>query len=98
MTPTITEPDVEQATLAWLEGLGWSVAHGPDIAPDAPGAERDDYGQVVLEQRLPDALALLNPNLPVSALDEAFRKLTPSEGPTLETRNRALSTEWPQTA
>ena len=90
MTPALTESDVEQAALSWLEGLGWSVAHGPDIAPDTPGAERDDYGQVVLEQRLRDTLALLNPDLPASAMDEAFRKLTPSEGPTLETRNHAF--------
>ena len=30
---TITEADVEQAALDWLSGLGWGVAHGPDIAP-----------------------------------------------------------------
>ena len=47
---TITEADVEAAALAWLSGLGWGVAHGPDIAPDAPGAERTDYGQVILER------------------------------------------------
>ena len=33
MTPAITESTVEQAALAWLESLVWSVAHGPDIAP-----------------------------------------------------------------
>ena len=37
---TITEADVEQVALAWLSGLGWQAAHGPDIAPDAPGAEQ----------------------------------------------------------
>ena len=47
---TITEAHVEQAALEWLADLGWRVAHGPDIAPDAPGAERTDYGQVVLER------------------------------------------------
>ena len=31
---TLSEADVESATLAWLKGLGWGVAHGPDIAPD----------------------------------------------------------------
>ena len=90
MTPALTESDVEAAALDWLAGVGWSVAHGPDIAPDAPGAERDDYGQVVLEQRLRDALALLNHDLPAAALDDAFRRLTRPEGPTLETRNRAF--------
>ncbi len=87
---TITEADVEQAALDWLSGLGWQVAHGPDIAPDTPGAERSDYGQVVLERRLRDALARLNPALPADSLDGAFRKLTRPEGPTLEARNRAF--------
>ena len=87
---TLTEADVEQAALDWLVALGWSVAHGSDIAPDAPGAERDDFGDVVLERRLRDALASLNPDLPVSVLEDAFRKLTRPEGSTLEARNRAF--------
>ena len=41
---TLTEADVESAALDWLSDLGWAVAHGPDIAPDTPNAERDDYG------------------------------------------------------
>ena len=59
---TITEADVEEAALAWLADLGWRVEHGPDIAPDTPNAERDEYDQVVLERRLRDALAELNPS------------------------------------
>ena len=86
----MTESVVEQATLAWLEGLGWSIAHGPDIAPDAPGAERADYGEVVLGRRLQDALARLNPDLPVLARDDTFRRLIRPEGTTLEARNRAF--------
>ena len=41
---TLTEADIEQAALAWLVGLGWRVAHGPDIAPGAPEAERAGFG------------------------------------------------------
>ena len=87
---TITEADVERAALDWLSSLGWQVAHGSDIAPETPHAERDDYGQVVLERRLRDALAELNPGLPAPALDDAFRKLTRPQGSTLEARNRAF--------
>ena len=85
---TINEAVVEEAALAWLFDLGWGVAHGPEIAPDTPNAERDEYGQVVLERRLRDSLAELNPALPVDALDDALRKLTRPEGSTLEARNR----------
>ena len=87
---TLTEAVVEEAALAWLGLMSWQVGHGPDIAPDTPNAERDDYGQVVLEHRLRDTLAELNPGLPISALDDAFRRLTRPEGSTLEARNRTF--------
>ena len=80
----VKEATVEDAALAYLESLGWTMA------PSAAAAERTDYGQVVLEHRLRDALARLNPALPASALDDARRKLTRPEGATLETRNRAF--------
>ena len=80
---SITESEVEAAALEWLESLGWSVAQGPDIAPDTPGAERAHYGAVVLEGRLRAALARLSPDLPSAALDDVFRKLTRPEGATL---------------
>ena len=86
----VTESVVEQAALAWLEAVGWSIAHGPEIAPDTLLAERRDYGEVLLSQRLRDALARLNPALPADALEDAFRKLTRPEGADLNQRNRAL--------
>ena len=86
----ITESDVENATLEWLSGHGWKIANGRDNALDDPYTERDNVGQVVLEYRLRDALAALNPSVPSSALDDAYRKLTRPEGSTLEGRNRAF--------
>ena len=86
----ITESVVEQASIAWLESLGWNVAHTPGIAPGSPGAERSGYGEVVLERRLRDALARLNPDLPDTALDDAFRRLVRPEGATPEASNRAV--------
>ncbi len=86
----ITETDVEDAALTWLETLGWSISHGPDIAPDTPNAERSDYGQVVLDQRVRTSLAQLNPDLPAAALEDAFHKLVHPDGSTMEARNRAF--------
>ena len=63
---------------------------GRTLPPTRPGVERNDYGQVVLEGRFRDALARLNPSLPVSALDDAPRKLIYLEGATLEARNRSF--------
>ena len=90
MTPGFTESGVEAAALEWLADLGYRVLHGPDIAPDMPAAERSDYGQIILEGRLRAALSRLNPGLPSAALDDAFRRLTRVDGPSLESRNRAF--------
>ncbi|MDO8771054.1 MAG: type I restriction endonuclease subunit R [Burkholderiaceae bacterium] len=88
----ITESVVEEAALAWLEGLGYAVLHGPDIAIGEPAAERSDpnYRDVVLEGRLRQTLGHLNPELPAEALEDAYRKLTRTDAPSLVERNRAV--------
>ena len=90
MSAAFTESVVEDAALAWLEALGYAVLHGPDIAAGEPGAERRDssYRDVILERRLHDALARLNRELPPEALEDAFRKLTRADAPSLLERNR----------
>jgi len=87
---SFTESVVEQAALAWLEALGYTILSGPEIAPGEAMAERDNYGQVVLEYRLRQALARLNPQVPAGALEEAFRKLTRPDFPSLVKNNHAL--------
>ena len=90
MSPAFSENIVEQAALDWLAGLGYAVLSGPTIAPGEPGAERADYGRVVLEQRLREALHRLNPTLPADAIDQAFRKLTRPDSPSLVGANHAF--------
>lgn len=84
------ESVVEEAALDWLAALGYTIMHGSDLGPGGIVAERRDYAQVVLENRLRGALIRLNPALPIEATEDAFRKLTRPEGPTLEVRNRAI--------
>lgn len=90
MSKAFTESIVEDAALAWLEALGYSVLHGPEIAALMPSAERIDpnYRDVVLEGRLRQALARLNPELPGEAIEDAARKLTHISGPSLLECNR----------
>jgi type I restriction enzyme R subunit len=90
MTTKFTESVVEDAALAWLESLGYTVKHGPEIGPGELFAERGDYGQVVLADRLRQALPRINLALPAEAVDDAFRKITRLEGATLDGRNRAF--------
>jgi type I restriction enzyme R subunit len=57
---SFTESLVEEAALAWLDSIGWTVRNGLEIAPGELAAERRDYTQVVLEARLRQALAGLD--------------------------------------
>jgi type I restriction enzyme R subunit len=86
------ESVVEEAALAWFEALGYGVEHGPDIAAGEPAAERNDpsYRDVLLERRLREVLGRLNPDLPPAAIEDAYRKLTRTDAPSLVERNRAV--------
>ena len=86
----VSEADVEQVALEWLSSQGWQTVYGPGMAPDTPGAERTDFTQVVLEERLRNALVNLNPGLPPSALETGLQRLINPDGPTLEARNRSF--------
>jgi len=90
VSPAFSESVIEQAALAWLESLGYLILSRPEIAPEEPAAERDNYGQVVLEYRLRQALARLNPQVPTDALEEAFRKLTRPDSPSLVANNHVI--------
>ena len=85
-----TESIVEQAALAWLESMDYTILPGLEIAPGEVQAERENYGQVILERRLRQALQRLNPQVPADALEEAFRKLTRPDSPSLVTNNHTI--------
>ena len=100
----IYESDIEEASLAWLAELGYTVLYGPDISRDAPNAERSTYKEVVLTRRLQDAVARLNPNIPADAQEDAIRKVLNPASPALVQNNRAfhqmlvdgIEVEYPQ--
>ena len=86
----ITESEVEDAALEWLAGLGYAVAHGPDIGPEGSAPERGSYGEVLLAGRLRTALARLNPHLPAETREEVLRKVRQAKTPSLVEENRRL--------
>lgn len=86
----VTESVVEQATLAWLESLGYGILAGPSIGPGEPDAERATFADVVLVGRLRAALAKINPTIPADAIEEAVRKVTHADTPSLIENNRRL--------
>ena len=86
----LNESDLELATLEWFQHLGYKVLYGPEIAPEQPGAERESFGDVLLVERLRDAIDRLNPNIPADAREDALRKVVRPDRPTLVTNNRAF--------
>ncbi len=88
MTSTFTESTVEGAALEIFGALGYTILHGPDIAPGELFTERSGYGDVVLLKRLRGALARINPQIPAEAIEEAVRKVLRTESPSLVENNR----------
>ena len=90
MSGRFTEDHVEQACLDWLEALGYSVLHGPDISPDGYTPERAAYDVTILIDRFKTAFHNINPNLSANAYDDALRKLQQTDFPSLVEENRRL--------
>ena len=70
MAAFLDESIVEQSALDWFQSLGYTVSHGPHIAPGGASAERDSFGEVVLAGRLRGAIRRLNPAIPEEAREE----------------------------
>jgi type I restriction enzyme R subunit len=86
----MTEDQLEQETLAWLEDVGYTHRYGPDIAFDGSSPERADYRQVVLPFRLREAINRLNPGIPVAAREDAIKQVLDLGIPSLLSANRAF--------
>lgn len=90
MQAEMTENLLEETVLYWLEELGYTILHGPDIAPGTAAAERSDYGQVLLLERLRQALTRINPQVSADGIEEALRKIQALGSPDLVDSNRAF--------
>src|SRR5690554_1227835 len=84
----ITEDQLEQLCLRWFDETGYEVVCGYDIAPGEPAAERTDYRQVTLQERLLQQLALINPNIPTDTLEQVALQIAQPETPVLMINNK----------
>ncbi|KJJ85520.1 restriction endonuclease subunit R [Candidatus Omnitrophus magneticus] len=81
MSKSIIESEVEQVALDILAELKYKVVYGPDIAPDGPRPERQSYADVILIDRLREAIERLNPTIPAEAKEEALKQVMRTESP-----------------
>ena len=82
----ISEDNIEQIIIQEFIELGYQYINGTDISPDGSMPERE-YNEVVLKNRLQEAIAKLNPTIPYEAQEEALRKVLRSDSPELFQNN-----------
>ena len=84
MTGYYAESNYENAVLQlFTQNLGYSYVYGPDI-------ERDYHSPLYEDELLP-ALQTINPNLPMTALDDAVYKLKNFESGSLLQKNMTFT-------
>lgn len=86
MAAVISEDHIEQVVIQEFIELGYQYINGTDISPDGAMPERE-YNEVVLKNRLQDAIAKFNPSIPYEAQEEALRKVLRSDSPNLFQNN-----------
>ncbi|MEH6345475.1 MAG: type I restriction endonuclease subunit R [Bermanella sp.] len=86
----ITEDQLEQLCLEWFQTTGYDYICGYDIAPGESAAERTDYRQVILHDRLLSQLEVINPHIPVATLEQVTIQLAKAETPILIKNNKAF--------
>ncbi len=80
MRNSITENEIEEIALGYLQSLGYNYLNGLIISPDGEHPERQ-YTDVVLTTRLRDAIDKLNPNITQYAKEDALKKVLRTESP-----------------
>lgn len=86
----MTEDQLEQEALGWLTDVGYSPLNGPELAPDGTNPERQSYQQVLLIERLRNAINHLNPGIPQVARDDALQQVKDLGVPVLLSANRHM--------
>ena len=86
MAAVISEDHIEQVVIQEFIELGYQYINGTDISPDGSMPERE-YNEVVLKNRLQEAIAKFNKNIPYEAQEEALRKVLRSDSPNLFQNN-----------
>jgi len=79
----ITENIIEESTIETLQSQGWEYANGKELSPEGLFCERENYEQIILINRLRNAIAKINPTIPADAQDAAIQKVLRIYSPAL---------------
>lgn len=86
----ITEDNIESFAIEVLQSIGWEYVHGLAIAPGAEQAERENFEQIILIERLRKAVSILNPDIPHDAQEQAIQKVLRIYSPELLHNNESF--------
>lgn len=79
----ITENIIEYSAIEILQSQGWEYANGKEISPEGLFCERESFSQVILVNRLREALERINPHIPADAREAAIQKILRISSPDL---------------
>lgn len=77
---SISENEIEEIALRYLQNMGYKHVLGTDISPDGIHPERQ-YNEVILVTRLRDAIDKLNPSISQDAKEDALKKVLRTDSP-----------------
>jgi len=70
----ITENEIELFAIELLEKLGFEYIYAPSIAPDSETPMRESFEDVILKEKLQNALAAINPTLDYDLIEYAVKQ------------------------
>ena len=82
------EDQLEQAGINWFKELDYTYMNGYEISPGGKYQERESHKDVVLEERLRNALYSINSDIPNKAIEGAIREILIPKEPSMVENNR----------
>lgn len=70
----ITENVIELFAIELLEKLGFEYIYAPNIAPDSDMPMRESFSDVILKEKLQNALTAINPTLDYDLIEYAVKQ------------------------
>ena len=86
----MTENDIELFAIQLLEQQGFTYINGVEIAPDSTNPARASFEEVVLKDRLEEAIQRINPDIPFEAQQDAVKQVFRIASPDVLTNNEVF--------